>query len=496
MLTKDDFIAALQATIANYPTLATLYQVQDPRLLQGMEAQAAMLALLSAQIETALAEPFEKVRDATVLADAALKGIMNKSTPTRVSLSVVNANATVFTINAGTLLSDANGNPYAVDTPVTIAANGTGTCTALQQSQRRLSHTVSGSCPFYQINIPDATDGTTLAGIAIANAVGVSFTFSDKFTNIGVGDLVFHVEVDEYQRTFVRFGWGGVVGYQPTEGEVLTLTLTDSFGSVQPATGSPFAFQYLYTPTYANVSLTLAAILTAGQDPLDIGTLRDLCRYPSVYDSSAVYLGEFDLVIRKNFPSLAFLSVWNEAVEESARGASVDNINVLFVACMSTSGTELSLTQTSTPVAPTVILLANQTGMQQAITATVAAADDSYKVRFYTPVISEIVMTVAATVPSSYDETAVQAQITALILANYGVYTDAAKHGALNPTYQGAYALLYANIAALQNSASDVVVTISQPPSPSRPELWRYVGTDSLTVTVTLASVVTAAWGV
>jgi hypothetical protein len=61
------------------------------------------------------------------------------------------------------------------------------------------------------------------------------------------------------------------------------------------------------------------ALLIAGQNPMPMSVLRDLARYPSVYDNNAVFLGEFDFLVRRNFPTLQFLSVWNESAEEQAR---------------------------------------------------------------------------------------------------------------------------------------------------------------------------------
>ncbi len=84
MLTKSDFQQAIADSINNYPAVAPLYQAGDPRIIQHLDAMATMLAMLSAQIETAMTEPFEKVRDSTVLADAAMRGIVRKGTPARV----------------------------------------------------------------------------------------------------------------------------------------------------------------------------------------------------------------------------------------------------------------------------------------------------------------------------------------------------------------------------------------------------------------------------
>ena len=86
MLTKADFQRAIRDSISSYPAIAPLYQAGDPRVLQHLDAMATMLAMFSAQLETAMSEPFEKTRDATVLADAAMRGIVRKATPARVQM--------------------------------------------------------------------------------------------------------------------------------------------------------------------------------------------------------------------------------------------------------------------------------------------------------------------------------------------------------------------------------------------------------------------------
>lgn len=78
MLTKADFQKAIRDSINTYPNVAPLFQAGDPRIMQHLDAMATMLSMLSAQVETAQAEPFEKARDSTVLADAAMRGIVRK----------------------------------------------------------------------------------------------------------------------------------------------------------------------------------------------------------------------------------------------------------------------------------------------------------------------------------------------------------------------------------------------------------------------------------
>jgi len=69
---KEDFDRMIVNSVSQSPELAALYQVGDPRLLQAQSAIAQMMAMMSQQIELGAMEPFDKVRDSTVLADASL----------------------------------------------------------------------------------------------------------------------------------------------------------------------------------------------------------------------------------------------------------------------------------------------------------------------------------------------------------------------------------------------------------------------------------------
>jgi len=197
---------AARDTINNYPAIAPLYQAGDPRIHQPIDAMATMLAMVSGQVEVALSEPFEKVRDATILADAALKGIIRKAIPARVSVSATNKNATPFDVASGATIIDSNGNPYIVDTPITIPPGVSTTFNAVQYKLRTINHTVSGSAPFYAIDIPPSPEDLFLAGITLSDSSGNVYEYAPKFTGIAAGERVYHIEVDEYKRMFIRLG--------------------------------------------------------------------------------------------------------------------------------------------------------------------------------------------------------------------------------------------------------------------------------------------------
>lgn len=484
MKTKQDFIAIIDQTADKYDQVAALRRAGDPRYFQHQEAMATMFAMLSQQIEIGMMEPFDKVRDATVLADAALKGVVPKATSARVRLMVKNTNKSAdFKLDHGRRLIDSNGLLYLVDRPVVIAAAssdsepGTGYVEAVQKSTRVVTHQVTESRGFYSIEIPLPTDGQMLSSIELLNQSGELFKYSHGFTNISPDEKVYHVETDEYQRIFVKFGLAGIVGYQPQKDEIFTLKLSDCNGNVVPEGESPFNLEYAYTPADGQVTLSFYSLITAGSNPISMAELRELCRYPSTYDESAVYRGEFDFLVRRNLPGLQFLSIWNEQIEERVRGASVDNINKLFVSCVPASG-------------------ANVTETFDQVKRLIIAADDSYKVAFVNPIELPIVIHVSVQIARVHDAMAVKNQITQAVLSEYGKESIMARRGMVVVQFKRIYEFLRSKIGPLQDAGSDFSVSIGNQNVEVFPENWRFVTTESLTVEVSAVDYSIESWGV
>lgn len=495
MYTKADFQKAIENNLAAYPTIAALYQAGDPRVRQHLDAMATMLAMVSSQIETAQNEMFEKTRESTILSDAAMRGIIRRGRAARVRLIVKNDNDAPFQVDAGRVLLDANGLFWKVQTGATIPASGTGTIEAVQKYRTTLTHTVAGSEPFYAIEIPAADDGGYLCAISVQDADG-DFTYRDRYINTDVGERVYHVEADDQQRIYVRFGFQDVVGYQPEDGHQFTLHIDYTNGKVTPEVGSPFSFETLQAPAESLISMSMDVLLEAGSDPVAMGVLRDMAKYPSIYRKDAVFLGEFGFLVREHFPDAQFISVWNEVMEEQARGPDIKNINCLFVAFFSATGDEKTKTATEEDAIPVELTEDELTETQKSVRQLIQEADNSYRVRFFTPVISKIPMTIKARVATAYISKDVQAQIVAAILNRYGKDSEAARHGQQRPLYREVYALLKEQVPALSDGNADLTVVIGGSEDYSvRPELWRFVAEDSLQVTVDTTNIVQHTWG-
>lgn len=497
MLTKSDFQTAIANAISDYPAIEPLYQINDPRIRQATDAMATMLAMFSAQLEAAQVEQFDKTRDCTVLADAAMRGIVPKGTACRVKIRAVNEGEFPVKIEIGRNLLDSNGLYWRVETAAVVPASGTAVFEATQLSVKTISHTVSDTEPFYPIEIPDADDGSYLCGIRVSDKEG-DYEYRDQYTNTEPGERIYHVEADDRQRVFVRFGCKNVVGTQPENGDIITLTVSYTGGDITTEIDSPYAFEYTQNVNENRVSLSLDSLVSSGADPISMTVLHDIARYPAVYRRGAVFLGEFGFLVRSTFPHLQFLSVWNESMEERVRGESVSNVNCLFVACL--DGKEKTLEaakESDSVVEPEEIERDDWTETQKNIEKTILKADDSYRVRFFTPVISKISVNVTASVASNYLVSDVESKIRQCILTKYGKESAASRRGLQRPLYRDIYALLKENVPALSDGEADLQVVIDGGKTSGvvRPEQWRFVDDESLSVTVEIGNVVVNSWG-
>lgn len=495
MLTAEEFMAAALNDLDNYPKLSALYRVGDPRITQHLGAISRMFSMLSQQVEAASLEPFNKTRPATVLADAAMRGIIPRADGVRVQLLIDNPGLSELNLDAGRVMFDSGGNPYTLEAAVTSPAGGSVLASARQGSTTVITHTVQDTRPFYDIEVPEADDDSYLSSISLYDKEG-TYEWRDRYTNAAAGDRIFHVETDDQQRVYVRLGYKNVVGVQPENGAVLNLAIGYCRGDMTPEAGSPFSLDYQSNSLEAGAKIKVVEVIQRGQDPISMDTLREMARYPSTYSDNAVFLGEFDALVRKKFPSLQFCCVWNEAQEELVRGAKIENMNTLFVAVLAADGQEpVKYQAAGEQVQPDKIPKADLTETQKAIKKAILAADDSYKVEFYTPVIAELPLTVEARVSSAFRSADEKTRISKTILSAYGKASAPARRGYNRPLYKAVYDLLKANIPALTGGDSDVKVTITELPNSERPELWRFVSEESLEVDVKTVNIVVPSWG-
>ena len=478
MFLKSDFDAKLQDAVVARPAAAAAYRAGDPRLLAQMEAMATMLAMLSAQVDVAEVEPFIKARTGTVLADASLKGMLPLAKPAKVRVAVVNPGASPVSLDVGRVLLDGKGRAYVVDGSAVVPAAGTASVTAQQLTTREVLHTVTATAPFYELRIGESEEGAFLTGMEVSDGTG-AFTYAPDYCNVAPGDRVFHVETDEYRRLAIRFGArdenGAVVGHQPLNGDNITVTVSECAGRIELETGAQFALDYVGTTADAELRLTLAEVLSVGANPPTTDELRVIARYPALHDANAVFLSNFDFLLRRHLSGIQFLSVWNEQVEEAARGPSLLHVNKLFVA----------------------YVLPDQTAetTEGQVRAIVARADNSYRVVFVPPRTVAVPVTVAASVAAVHDSADVAAQVRAVLLAEYGIGSVAASKGQ-GATFRLQYLqdVLRRRVPALQDQVSDFSLVLGDTGA-ALPEDFRHFTAGSITVNVTRARQASGLWG-
>ena len=459
-ITKDQFIQAGVNEIAKHPTLARRFQIGDPMVTQWLAAEAAMLSDLSTQLELTTGEVYLKARDVTVLADASVKGVMPFGIPCIAAISVENIGSLMLRIQSGRVLRDQNGRMWQVTTGADVLPGTTRSIVARQVEQRLITHTVAQNQPFYVVELAEPALGH------IAEVTVTGWEYAPEFCNVQNGDLVYNIQTDEAQVIGLVFGVDGLAGKQPAMGQKLNLSIYDTEGDISPSQGMAFYFEY--SDATEKATLVLSEVQQAGEAPMNIATMREVCSYPGIYSENSVYLSNFDYLVRKKIGTVVFLNVWNERKEEEARGYNLDNINRLFIAVLKDG--------------------AARDVLKAKITNIIKAADDSYRLSFVEVLEKVIPLELTLYVPSTYDAAAVRQAVRALILENYGRDSAWAKRGEAKILKKDLYELCRLNIPALTQRIADISVDAIGGTDDGLPEYFRYVTDESLVVLTETAS--------
>lgn len=473
-LTKEQFQQATLDALAAFPNVAQYVKAGDPRVLAQLNAQATMLAMISAQVDVNKFESFVKARDGTVLADAALKGILPLGRACRVTLAIQNTDAQLVTLGAGRIFLDAKGRVYELDSSASIAAGATENVTATQIRRRSLVSKITVAKDFYSLPVSLSSDELFLNTLVVSKGLQ-EFSYAPDWFNVAPDQLAYQVEVDELRQMTVRFGKSTVIGYGVVQGDEFTLDITECNGRiVDLAPGSDFNLEYILTGTDAGLKANLVSVEDEGAAPHTMPELRVMARYPAIYDHNAVYLGEFEFLLRRYITGIRFLSVWNEQIEESVRGADVDNINTLFV-----SGLVIGMTNEAFEARATTLLM---------------RADNSYRLNFVPAVLTPVPVTITASIAISWDRATVESRIRALLLEYFGDGAINVSVGMGQPIKKSQInRLLRENIDALRDEKAEFDVAITLPATPL-PEHFLYVSSASLTVAVSSVEYGTSLW--
>ena len=481
MTTKAEFLAQAEIELGNaqYAKISALNMAKDPRILASIGAMAQMLELYSVQQDLAETEVFVKARDATILADATLKGILPLAKAAQVQVLVTNPSANSVTLAYGRRLLDDKGRVWRVASTLVVAANSTGTVDLNQNELRTINHTIANSDPFYTITLPQNDEGLYLENIRIKDTIGSTdnlYRYAPEFMNVLDGERVYHLETDEARQITIRLGAQNnselVYGFQTPINPVLTIELTETSGKLDISTGASFSLEYSNNADEDALKIVTTGINALGSNPLSLSVLAQLSKYNALYDHGAVYLSDFDFLIRRyHGDSVNFLAVWNEQLQERVRGYDVTNINKLFIAVQAKSSLE-------------------QANLEESIHTLVQRADSSYKRDIVAAIPQAYPLTVSASVAAIHDSAQVTQQIKDTLLAIYGIGQIKVSQGLKNNfNRQEIYQTLKQAIPAFQDSISDFNVIVGVLPDPVLPEHYFYLHpTINFTVAVTQLS--------
>ncbi len=193
--------------------------------------------------------------------------------------------------------------------------------------------------------------------------------------------------------------------------------------------------------------------------------MRLLSSYPSLYDEDAVFLGNFDYVVRKKFMKRAhFISVWNETLQEQHFAITYRDINHLNLVVVAKNPAE-------------------QAVLEQDICRYIGFCDNLYegKVNVHEVVEKPLPIVITGTLASVHNTDMVKTQIIELLVERYGREALSSSRWLVNGfNSQEMSKLINDNIVAFQDRMSDFSIKLSN--EINKPNEWVYITKDSIVV--------------
>ena len=520
MLTKADFLKAAEQEIRSNPSkysqLSPLLQAGDPRLTQAIGSIATMLSMLSQQIEASTDEQFNRIKKSTVDAWLASHGVWKSAKAATFKVRVKNPHPTA-NVHLGLftqLVSDNGVTCRTMDRRAyNVEPNNPITVDVGQYTRRNNNndfvHTVTETKPFYQIELPLEEDGEYREELLVyVNDEG--WSHQSDYMNLQPGDKAYTLTVSSTGRLVVQFGDDALGGRMLKAGDVVRLNAFTTKGAdhgirvgTKMVTENPF-------DRGATLEFEVIEITYPGDNPMSEEAKAQLAKYPALYDSSAVYLGEFEAMVRRKMPNLQFLSIWNEMRHEEATGTrDVKNVNCLFVAALNANGTGYQYGHNANARSTSVQLTevpANQMAQPASqflyeIEKIIKEADDSYRVRFWHPCGINPAITVNIECGSSFDAEQIRTKAKQAIIKRYGRNWAGSENR--SPAYANRAIRRRDIVNMIQNECpelrapgSEIEVVVDDPAGASNhPNIYKWVREPDITINVKTSGLVGVAWG-
>lgn len=479
MPTQNDLEQRMIQVAQDYPEIAERIRAGDPEVTIQLRSMAAFLADVAKDVEVATIEPFLKSTDRTILADATNKGILPIATPCQHIITIKNNGTATVSLSTGRVIEDSSGRPWRMLSGATVLAGQTVEATVEQSSQRSITYDVPYTDTFHQV-ILDISPDLYLSAILIKdNSKPVNtFTRKPRWMNVAKGEAAVVLKTDSMQRITVEFGDSDRAGLTVKAGQKIFFTLTESFGAVDVTKLKEASLQNIVNTPEQRLTIRFKAtgngLIRAGADPHDIASLRLLASYPALYGENAVFLGNFDYLVRNKFmPRANFIAVWNETIQEKYYGVNISDINHLFIAVNAKNNGELTSLQNDIAA-----LIGNANSLYEGRVKRVAVVERPYK------------LTINCRLSPVHNADTVKAEIINLLTSKYGKGTVAASRW-LADAFNGQEisTLLRQNISAFQDRISDFTLLgedLSK--TPVKPHQWLYLAASGITVNISQTS--------
>lgn len=472
MLQRTNLKNITLSALNDYPDIAERYLVGDPTVTAMLTVVQELAIALSADNDVNIIEPFIKSKDRTIIADAINKGILPVATPCQSTLVIENESDTSISLSQGRIIEDGTGRQWRLLSAVTIAPGSSQTVICEQSTVLVTTTTIQNSEPFYRFSLPVVEDAY-IAGIAVKNkTTNTVFNYTPKFMNTMAGDAVYTIFSDDFKSLVVMLGDSDRVGQTVQAGDQYEITITQSYGYVDITGLKQASLEQIFADNerYLNLYFKYGGLVRSGTDPLSVSQLRLLASYPSTYDQNAVFMGNFDMLVRSHFMSrFGYMAIWNETTHEKFYGASVDNINHLNLAVVANNPAEQE-----TLVNDIRLLVAKADSLLESRVRTMNVVDRPYQV------------TINAVLSGVHDTDNVKTQITELLLSRYGKGTISASHPNTDGfNRQEIATLIRTNIPAFQDRISDfTVIGEDTTNNKIKPHEWLYVSRGSIHINI------------
>ena len=480
---RRKILSSIDSHLNDYPEVAERWRAGDPTVRAMMTSIVETVLWLSRDNAVNITEPFIKSKQSTIIADAINKGILPVATPCQHMLTIENNGSEKVSLSQGRLIEDGTGRQWRLMSSITLAEGETKKVLAEQSTINYIETTIPVSESFYRLDI-STTDGAYFSGLSVVNAtLGVTYQYTPKFMNAGVGQSVYTLQSHNLEDITIVFGDSERAGATVQAGDTFEIAITQSYGYVDQTSLSSAALSEIYATEESKLNMYFKAgeLVRAGADPLSVAQMRLLASYPSMYDHNAVFMGNFDFLVRKHFMQrFDYMAIWNETINEKHYGASLDAINHLFLTVVAKNKIE-------------------QKALVEDIKKLAANADSLLDGKIKVKAVKErpYQITITGRLATVHDMDAVKTQIKELLLESFGKGSLSSSYHSPDGFNKQEIAIKIRNdITAFQDRISDFsILTEDTVENPIKPHEWAYMTEESIKIDMTrTADTGTAIW--